>query len=1098
MKHILLFLVATFLLLSTFAQSWRAGEKQIIINVDNQEQASQVRQLNLNFDVYSSNKIRAYVVPKEISEIEAAGLSFKVEIEDLNAYSQNQMNTEEEWHTYQEIIDEADNLVATFPAICEKHIFGTSLGGRELAALKISDNVSVDENEAEIMFDGGIHGDEYCGAENLIRFAMDICNDYGTDPDITNLIDNREIWLYLMVNPDGRVNVIRYNNNGVDLNRDWMYMWNGEGSSTGPCSQVESKALRSCMYNNQFVVHTTYHGGTEYISLPWSYRSSQPTDWNHIYQLGGGYASTSTYPSMPYGQGNTGMYPINGSTKDSNYGAMGSISWSMEISNQKKPPTSQIQLYYDRNYPAMLAMIEYAGYGLEGTVTDAVSGDPVTALVFVEDYMQTFTDPTAGDYHKYVLPGTYSIKVMANGYETQTINNIVVSSNSSSVTNFELQPEDGQYVYKLASSQIPDNNEADEGNTMAVFGEPDNINYSIGKNGWIVLDMQYPVLDGPGFDVIVYEGDSSPEGYTCYAGETIDGPWISLGTGSGTTEFDISTSNLPETQYIKIMDDGDGSSNVADAGFDLDAIEALAPVSGVYIAMYEYVIDDSNGNNNGRVDPGETVDIIVDLKNNGDIMASGTIGTMSTTSAYISFDNNSVNFGDLGQAQSAEGVYTLTADAASPEGEAVAITLDVTANNSSYSNSFFLSFSIGLIVEDWETGNFEQFDWETGGNADWDISNEDPYEGSYCVKSGTINDNQQTSLIISYNVLSNGEIGFYKKVSSEGSYDYLKFYIDNNVMDQWSGESDWSEASYPVTTGLHTFKWAYEKDQSVSNGSDCAWVDFITLPSGAMNALYAGFTVDASTTCEGGTLNFSDASMGNVISWDWNFEGGTPATSTSQNPAVEYASEGSYDVSLSISDGTDTHTINMEDYIAVNAVPSQASIPSGDTSVNTGISPLIYEYETSGAENADAYSWELLPVDAGSVTGNGQTATVEFTDTWVGIATLKVKGVNDCGDGEFSDSLEIECDFEYGANENVLNEILIYPNPTSGLLNIDFGKHTGQLFDVSIINNLGETVMKLKNQSEETKFKLVNQEPGIYFIFVSNSNESFYEKLILK
>ncbi len=120
---------------------------------------------------------------------------------------------------------------------------------------------------------------------------------------------------------------------------------------------------------------------------------------------------------------------------------------------------------------------------------------------------------------------------MANGYETQTIDNIVVTANNSSSNNFELQPEDGQYVYKLASSQIPDNNEADEGNTMAVFGEPDNINYSIGKNGWVVLDMQYPVIDGPGFDVIVYEGDSSPEGYTCYAGETIDGPWISLGIG---------------------------------------------------------------------------------------------------------------------------------------------------------------------------------------------------------------------------------------------------------------------------------------------------------------------------------------------------------------------------------------------------------------------------------------------------------------------------------------------------------------------------------------------------------------------------------------
>jgi len=108
-------------------------------------------------------------------------------------------------------------------------------------------------------------GNEYCGPENVIRFARDLCIGYNDDPNITFLINNRETWLYLMVNPDGRENVIRYNNNGVDLNRDWGYMWDGWGSSTGAYSQVESKALRACMYGNQYVVHSTYHGGIEYI-----------------------------------------------------------------------------------------------------------------------------------------------------------------------------------------------------------------------------------------------------------------------------------------------------------------------------------------------------------------------------------------------------------------------------------------------------------------------------------------------------------------------------------------------------------------------------------------------------------------------------------------------------------------------------------------------------------------------------------------------------------------------------------------------------------------------------------------------------------------
>jgi len=342
MKTYWLLLIFLFSISMSYAEGWRPGEKQILITINSQEQAALISELKINYDVVSENQIRAYVIPKELAWLDNSGIAYQVEIENLKTYSQSMQQIDATWHSYQDIINLADSLEQEFPAICAKHIFGTSLGGRQLAALKISDNVSVDEPEAEVMFDGGIHGDEYPAAENVIRFARDLCIGYGTDPDITYLVDNREIWLYLMVNPDGRVSVSRYNNNGVDLNRDWPYMWDGIGGSTGPCSQVESKALRECMYNNQFVVHTTYHAGTEKISLPWSYRPDQPHDWNHIYHLAGIYSSSSLYPNLTYAQGYGSMYPINGSTKDSNYGIMGSISWSMEISYEKMPPTITI------------------------------------------------------------------------------------------------------------------------------------------------------------------------------------------------------------------------------------------------------------------------------------------------------------------------------------------------------------------------------------------------------------------------------------------------------------------------------------------------------------------------------------------------------------------------------------------------------------------------------------------------------------------------------------------------------------------------------------------------------------------------------------
>ncbi len=813
--------------------AWRNAEMEVRVFYNDQSELAKLAELHLNGDVYPNGEALLFVIPSELEMIKATGLRYKIEREDLNEFSRNFWQsmdpTREAYHTYAQIVALADSLATTFPDICEKYLFGTSVQGRELGALKISDNVSLDENEAEVMFDGGIHGDEIGCSENCIRFARDLCRDYSIDPDITFLVDNREIWIYYMVNPDGRVMDTRRNANNVDLNRDAGYMWDGWGSSTGAFSQPESKALRDATYSRQFVVHTTYHSGTEYISCPWSYRADQCPDFGHILQLAGIYSSTSGYANMQYGQGCTGMYPINGSTKDTNYGAAGAISWSMEISYAKHPPTSQIQMYYQYNVPAMLAMIEYSGYGLEGIVTDVNTGDPVTAAVFVNDYFPTYTDPAVGDYHKYVLPGTYDITIVANGYETQTITGVTVTANSSTATNFQLTPQDGQFAYRICSSRIPDNNTADEGDTPGVIGAPDDRNYSIGRNGWVVVDMQYPIVEGPGNDIKIYEGDTSAEGYTCFVGEFIDGPWYSLGTGSGTTEFDISVTGLVEAQFVKIVDDGDGTQTAPDAGFDLDAVEALEQISGVYIALIGYEIDDSIGNGNGMIDPGETVNISVSLRNNGDVTANDLSGVFSSTSPYIIFDVATVDFGNLEPNQTSTGIFTATFDNSTPIGETVQLVLDVSANSGTYTNTFDIAVVVGLIVEDFETNNFESFEWQFGGSANW-FTTTGAYEGNYCARSGSIGHNQSSSLYLTVDVLSAGELSFYKKVSSESGWDFLRFFVDNNEMGSWSGTVGWSQETYQITAGEHTFKWEYDKDQAVIGGSDCCWIDYIVFP----------------------------------------------------------------------------------------------------------------------------------------------------------------------------------------------------------------------------------------------------------------------------
>lgn len=138
--------------------------------------------------------------------------------------------------------------------------------------------------------------------------------------------------------------------------------------------------------------------------------------------------------------------------------------------------------------------------------------------------------------------------------------------------------------------------------------------------------------------------------------------------------------------------------------------------------------------------------------------------------------------------------------------------------------------TIGNIIESFETGDFSAYNWEFGGNADWTIESTGAYDGTYCVKSGEITSSQQSVLKVQLEVLADGEISFYTKVSSESYYDKLYFFIDNAEKNNWSGEENWTKSSFPITQGTHTIEWRYSKDYSYDEGEDCAWVDMISFP----------------------------------------------------------------------------------------------------------------------------------------------------------------------------------------------------------------------------------------------------------------------------
>jgi C1A family cysteine protease len=241
---------------------------------------------------------------------------------------------------------------------------------------------------------------------------------------------------------------------------------------------------------------------------------------------------------------------------------------------------------------------------------------------------------------------------------------------------------------------------------------------------------------------------------------------------------------------------------------------------------------DPAGNNNGVIDPGETVDLVIELVNDGFYDASDVNIEFSTTDIYTTVNTGTASLSSLSSGNSAQVIFNITLDASAPIGHVIPAELSVSceSNGNDFTYDFSLSFAVGLSIEDFETGDFSQYDWETSGNANWFVTNGDAYEGTYSARSGSIGNNAQTTLQITLDIIADGEISFYRKVSSEDGYDFLKFFIDNQLQDQWAGEQNWAEEVYAVSQGERTFKWVYQKDQSVAGGQDCGWIDHIVFP----------------------------------------------------------------------------------------------------------------------------------------------------------------------------------------------------------------------------------------------------------------------------
>lgn len=241
-----------------------------------------------------------------------------------------------------------------------------------------------------------------------------------------------------------------------------------------------------------------------------------------------------------------------------------------------------------------------------------------------------------------------------------------------------------------------------------------------------------------------------------------------------------------------------------------------------------FAIDDGVSGN-GKLDAGETVNLIVDVTNVGHADITNLTATLESLSSYVSVNSTTSNVANLNVSQQQSTSFNVTIDSNTPIGTYVEFTFNLTDGDYTYNTTF--SEIIGVIDEDYETGDFTQYAW-VQGSFPWFIDNSEIYEGTNSSRScDGLPDNEESELSVTINVTADGEISFWKLVSSEQDYDFLKFKINGSKVGEWSGEDiNWSFVSFPVISGSNTFKWEYDKDVWDTGGQDCAWIDYIVFP----------------------------------------------------------------------------------------------------------------------------------------------------------------------------------------------------------------------------------------------------------------------------
>lgn len=375
------------------------------------------------------------------------------------------------------------NYATQFPLIARVYVVGRSVLGVDLLAIEISDNPGVHEpGEPEVKYVANMHGNEVTGRETLLYLIQYLCELYGVNDSVTELVNSTRIHLLPSMNPDGyaiategdRGGVTgRTNANGFDLNRNFPDRY---GRSTRPI-QKETQAVMDWIRSHPFVLSANFHNGALVANYPYdstangrSAYSASPDDSVFI-QLSKAYSFAhatmhlgepcpTEYSGFENGITNgADWYSVSGGMQDYNYLNSNCFEVTIEQGCYKYPYASELPDIWAANKPALLAFIAEAHKGVAGFVMD-VNGQPIpNATVAVSGIKHTVQTAKDGDYWRLLSPGSYTIQVSATNrtFSSSVQARVVVPGEGRVNVNFTLT----QGVFYKITNNASDNNDGD-------------------------------------------------------------------------------------------------------------------------------------------------------------------------------------------------------------------------------------------------------------------------------------------------------------------------------------------------------------------------------------------------------------------------------------------------------------------------------------------------------------------------------------------------------------------------------------------------------------------------------------------------------------